>query len=65
METGRLCIGHLARVKQQNEIGVCKKRPMRNLGNEAVNFSRSVVPATTPIARAIFMLNRENMGDIL
>jgi len=24
METGRLCIGHLARVKQQNEIGVCK-----------------------------------------
>jgi hypothetical protein len=38
---------------------------MRNLGNEALNFSRSVVPATTPIARAIFMLNRENMGDIL
>jgi hypothetical protein len=38
---------------------------MRNLGNEAVNFSRSVVPATTSIARVIFMLNPENMGDIL
>src|SRR5664279_4885034 len=36
--------------------------PMRNLGDEAVNFSRSVVPATTSIARAIFILNRENMG---
>jgi hypothetical protein len=38
---------------------------MRNLDNEAVNFSRSVVSATTSIARAIFMRNRENMGDIL